>query len=105
MNLAFGLGSFMQKDTKGGLTLAGGYAAFAGLLAWELSLSYDDGLAGVPGAFGLTALAATVAYSFIRPNIYNKKRVSAGFMDGVDIALVPGYRGGDAVRVSYTVHF
>jgi TolB-like protein len=105
MNLALGLGSFIQKDRTGGLTLAGGYALSLGLIIWEVSLSYDDGAAGVPGGLGLGIMGITAVYGFVRPYLFNKSRRFAGITDGVNIAVVPGERNGSAVRLSYTVRF
>jgi hypothetical protein len=50
--LALGAGSFVQKDWGEGFAMLAGYAAAGGLIAWELTLIYEDSLAGIPGAVG-----------------------------------------------------
>jgi hypothetical protein len=105
MNLALGLGSFIQGDWAGGITLLAGYGAATGLIAWELSLDYEDKLAGIPGAVGLGVGGVTALYGFIRPALYQKNRRLAGITDRVDIAIVPGNSGRKAVQLSYTLEF
>jgi hypothetical protein len=105
LNLALGLGSFIQGDAGGGITTLLSYGAAAGLIVWELTLSYDDNLAGIPGAVGLGVAGFAVLYGFIRPAVYNKSHSLAEFMDGMRLAVVPAERGGAAVRLSYTLKF
>jgi hypothetical protein len=105
LNLALGLGSFIQGDVAGGVTTLLSYGAAAGLVAWEMSLSYNDDLAGVPGAVGLGVAGFAVLYGFIRPVVYNKSRSLAEFMDGLRLAVAPDERGGAAVRLSWTWKF
>jgi hypothetical protein len=103
LNLALGLGSFIQGDWGGGLTLVGAYAAAAGLIVWELSLGYEDPLAGIPGGIGLGVAGVTALYGFIRPVVYARNRALAEIVDGISVSAVPGNRGG--VRLSYTIRF
>jgi TolB-like protein len=105
LNLALGLGSFLQKDWAGGGVILAGYGAAAGLIAWELSLSYEDPLAGVPGTAGLAVAGAAVVYGFVRPFVYRRSPALAGIVDGIHLAVVPENRGGAAVRLSYTLRF
>jgi TolB-like protein len=105
LNLAVGLGSFIQKDVGGGVTLLLCYGAAAGLVGYEMTLSYSDAMAGIPGTVGIGVAAAAVVYGFIRPFVYNKKHSLAGIIDGVNIAVVPEDQGGRAVRLSYTLKF
>jgi TolB-like protein len=105
LNLALGLGSFIQKDAAGGVTALLFYGAAAGLIGWELSLSYDDDLAGVPGAIGLGVAGFAVLYGFIRPAVYARNRALAEFMDGIRMAVAPVERGGAAIQLSYTWKF
>jgi TolB-like protein len=105
LNLALGLGSFIQGDVGGGVMTLLSYGAAAGLIAWELSLAYEDALAGVPGAVGLGVAGFAVLYGFIRPVVYNKNRSLAEFMDGMSVAVAPMKRGGAAVRLSWTLKF
>jgi hypothetical protein len=105
LNLAAGLGSFVQRDWAGGVTLLAGYGAAAGLLGWEMSLKYEDTLAGVPGMIGIGVAGLTAVYGFIRPVLYERNRRLTGITDRVDLAPVPGDRGVEALRLSYTLRF
>jgi hypothetical protein len=105
LNLAAGLGSFVQRDWIGGVTLLAGYGAAAGLLGWEMSLKYEDTLAGVPGMIGIGVAGLTAVYGFIRPVLYERNRRLTGIADRVDLAPAPGDRGGEALRLSYTLRF
>jgi TolB-like protein len=105
LNLGLGLGSFIQGDWGAGLTILGGYGAAAGLIAWELSLDYEDSMAGIPGVIGLGVAGLTALYGFIRPALYNRNSALAFIADGISITAVPGNRGREAVRLSYTVKF
>jgi hypothetical protein len=104
LNLALGLGSFVQGDPWGGVTVLGSYGAAAGLILWEMSMSYDDALSGIPGLVGIGAFSFAVVYGFIRPAIYARSRAAAGIIDGINIGPAPGQRPG-AVQLSYTVKF
>jgi TolB-like protein len=105
LNLALGLGSFVQKDLGGGFTLLGAYAAAGGLIAWELVLPYHDKLAGIPGAVGLGVGGAAVLYGFIRPIVYHRNHRLAEAVGRIKLTALPGERGGTALRLSYTVEF
>jgi TolB-like protein len=105
LNLALGLGSFIQKDWPHGLLFLGGYAAAGGLIAWELTLEYDDAIAGIPGAIGLGVAGATALYGFIRPFIYEKHRALINQTDRIRVSVVPGNRGATALNLTYTLQF
>jgi TolB-like protein len=106
LNLALGLGSFVQGDWGGGFTCLIGYGAAAGLILWDvLALSYEDDLAGVPGTVGLGVAGVTALYGFIRPAVYKKSHTLAGIMDRINIAAAPGGGGGKTVRLSYSLRF
>jgi hypothetical protein len=104
MNLALGLGSFIQEDWSGGITIVAGYGAAAGLIAWELSMKYEDKLAGIPGTAGLGVAGVTAVYGFIRPMVYQKNRRLAGIADRINIAVVSENRG-EGIQLSYTLKF
>ncbi|MDR1025665.1 MAG: penicillin-binding protein activator LpoB [Treponema sp.] len=106
LNLAAGLGSFIQGDWGGGgLVILAGYGAAAGLIFWELSLEYEDDLAGIPGTVGIGVAGVTVLYGFIRPWVFQKNHQLAGIADRIHLAVVPGNRGEEAVQLSYTLRF
>jgi hypothetical protein len=105
LNLALGLGSFVQGDPGGGVFTLLSYGAAAGLVAWELTLAYEDDLAGIPGTVGLGVAGFAVLYGFIRPAVYNSSRPLAEIADGIGLSIVPGSRGGKAALLSYTIKF
>jgi TolB-like protein len=106
LNLAAGLGSFSHGDWGGGLTLLGGYGVAVGLIAWDMSLVYEDEHAGIPGGIGIGIAGVAAIYGFIRPVVFNKNRALAELIDRIDVAVVPDDWGrGSAVRLSYTVTF
>jgi TolB-like protein len=105
LNLGLGLGSFIQGDWAGGVTLLAGYGAAAGLIVWELSLNYEDKLAGIPGAVGIGVAGVTAIYGFIRPILYQRNQRLAGIADRANIAFVPGNRDREAVQFSYILTF
>jgi uncharacterized repeat protein (TIGR02543 family) len=104
LNLALGAGSFVQKDWGGGLTVLAAYAAAGGLIAWELTLKYEDNIAGVPGTVGLGVAAAAALFGFVRPFFFNRSRPEAIPPKRVNFSVVPGERGA-AVHLSYTLQF
>jgi uncharacterized repeat protein (TIGR02543 family) len=106
LNLAAGLGSFVQGDWGGGLICVLGYGAAAGLILWEVSaFSYEDELAGIPGTAGLGVAGVTALFGFIRPVLYKKNLTLAGIMDRIHLTVVPGNEGGETVRLSYSLNF
>jgi hypothetical protein len=82
-----------------------GYALAGGLIAWELTLIYEDPLAGIPGTVGLGVAASAAIFGFIRPFFFNRNRPEAIQAKRVNFSVVPGDRGAAAVRMSYTLHY
>jgi hypothetical protein len=105
LNLALGAGSFVQKDWGGGLAVLAGYALAGGLIAWELTLIYEDPLAGIPGAVGLGVAASAAIFGFIRPFFFNRSRPEAIQTKRVNLSFVSGDRGAAGVRVSYILQY
>jgi hypothetical protein len=103
LNLALGAGSFSMGDWGGGLTLAGGYAAAAGLIIWELSLNPHDPKANIPGTVGLGIAGVTAIYGFIRPFIY--RRATPEWLGGVRITVLPDTKGVPVMWLSYRMSF
>jgi TolB-like protein len=101
LNLALGLGSFVQGDPGGGILTLLSYGAAAGLIFWDLTMAYEDGLAGIPGTVGLGVGGFAVIYGFIRPAVFNRSRALAEIVDGINVAPAPGGR----VLLSYTLKF
>jgi hypothetical protein len=80
-------------------------AAAWGLVAWDLTLKYEDKLAGVPGTVGLGVAAAAALFGFVRPFFFNRSRPEAVPPKRINFSVVPGERGSAAVRLSYTLQF
>ena len=82
LNIVFGLGSYLEGDVGGGITVTLGYAAAAGLFVAEaLALDWDSPAAGVPATVGVGIAGLSLAYGFIRPFIYNRSSRLAAVMD------------------------
>ncbi|WP_461255227.1 CsgG/HfaB family protein [Treponema sp. R80B11-R83G3] len=110
LNLLLGLGSYIEGDISGGLTLTGGYAVTAGLFTVEaLVLNWDSPAVGIPGSVGFGVAGLTLVYGFARPFIYNHAPRIATVMDNAQIKIVQtseGYAGNRAsYRFSYTIKF
>jgi TolB-like protein len=105
LNMALGLGSFIQRDWGGALALLGGYGVAAGLIVWEFSLDYYDPMVGIPGGIGLGVAGVAAIYGFIRPALYARSRALTGIMDNINVSATAGSRGGQRIGLSYTVKF
>jgi hypothetical protein len=105
LNLAFGFGSLIQGDGGGWFMTLLSYGAAIGLMAWDVSLDHDDGLAGVPGTLGIGVAGFAVIYGFVRPAMVNRNRPLAELIDHIDMAVVPRQDGRELVRLAWTVTF
>ncbi|MDR2020974.1 MAG: CsgG/HfaB family protein [Treponema sp.] len=112
LNIVFGLGSYLEGDLAGGLTITGAYTLAAGLFIIEAAaLDRDSPGAGVPATIGVTAAGLTVVYGFARPFIYNRNPQAVAFLDRMRIDAVPasdkGYGGRNrpGIRLAYTMKF
>jgi hypothetical protein len=110
LNILFGLGSYLESDTAGGLTLSAGYALATGLFIIEAAaLDWDSPMVGIPGTIGFSVAGLTLAYGFARPFIYNHSPKLAAATDSIRPRIVPAAdicgNGGYAVQVSYTIKF
>jgi hypothetical protein len=113
LNIIFGLGSYLEGDIAGGLTITAGYAAAAGLFAIEaLALDRENPAAGVPATIGVITAGLTLVYGFGRPFIYNPNSSRAlAFLDSMRIDVVPAsgneyeIQNISGIRLSYTVKF
>jgi hypothetical protein len=109
-NLALGLGSFTTGDWAGGAIIAGGYAAAAGLILWDiLGLEYEDKLAGIPGGIGLGVAGAAAVFGFVRPFFFHPSNQNPSPAlsrpSGFDFELIPSAAKIPAPRLSYTWRF
>ena len=106
MNIAFGLGSYLQGDTSGGIMITSIYAVSIGLIIWEVAgLKYEDTLAGVPGTIGLGLAGANMVFGFIKPLLYAKNPKVALIIDGIHFTLVSDERRGNVFQLTYSHKF
>jgi hypothetical protein len=110
LNILFGLGSYLEGDIAGGITLTAGYAVSAGLFIMEAAvLDWDSPAAGVPATIGVTVAGLTFVYGFARPFIYNRSPKIASVMDNTQSKIVltsDSYsRNRVGFQISYTVKF
>jgi hypothetical protein len=90
LNIFLGLGSYLDGDWSGGLTLTGGYAVAVGLFVIEATaLDWDNPVVGVPATIGVTVAGLTFVYGFARPFIYNRNPQVAAVLDNFNMAVVP----------------
>jgi hypothetical protein len=90
LNMVFGLGSYIEGDTMGGITLTAGYALAAGLFIIEATaLDWDSPAVGVPATLGLTSAILTTVYGFARPFIYHYSPRTVAVMDNIRTGIVP----------------
>jgi TolB-like protein len=89
LNIIFGLGSYLEGDIAGGITITAGYALAAGLIIVEVTaLDWDSPAVNIPGTIGLSVAGLSLAYGFARPFIYNRSPQLAGIMDNSQIKIV-----------------
>jgi TolB-like protein len=128
LNLAFGTGSFVQKDTTGGVITAiaegfgvvcmivGGITSSYEHNSWEGRTEYErwdqeptlmnTTLLGIPMfPIGLAIYGGGAIYGAVRAFTYHKPGSIAAADIPWNIAFVPDRQGNTAVRLSYTVKF
>jgi TolB-like protein len=111
LNILFGLGSYLEGDIVGGLTITGGYALAAGLIIVEVTaLDWDSPAVNIPGTIGLGVAGLSLVYGFARPFIYNRSPQLAAIMDNTQVKIVqiPGNHDGlnpMAFQISYSIKF
>jgi hypothetical protein len=112
LNIFFGLGSYLESDISGGLTLTTGYVVAAGFFVLEaVALDWDSPAVGVPATVGVTVAGLTFAYGFVRPFIYSRPPPLAAVLDNFQLGVVPTADNRNSehlnfnVRLVYTVQF
>jgi TolB-like protein len=110
LNLAAGIGSYTMGDWKGGLVVTTAMGAAAGLLAWELSLSWDDPYIGIPGTVALGVAGAGAAFGIVRPLVYHRstsKRLAFNTPLWPSVVVVPAADSSEigSVQFLYTWKF
>ena len=104
MNLALGLGSYLQGDIAGGAITTVGFAAALGLVAWEFNgRGSDDGAIALISGIGVGA--ATVIFGFVKPILYSRNHQLASVMDKVNISLVSSEYSMKALVIGYSHSF
>ena len=62
-NILFGLGSYLDRDIVGGLTITAGYVLAIGLFAVEaLAMDRENPAVGVPATIGFSVVCLTIVY-------------------------------------------
>jgi len=109
LNILFGLGSYLERDIAGGITITAGYAAAAGLFVIEAAaLDWDSPAVGIPATAGVVVAGLTLAYGFARPFIYHRAPRITAVMDNTQLKIVqtPGSGNGAlAFQLSYSIKF
>jgi TolB-like protein len=111
LNIILGLGSYLNGDIAGGLTLTAGYVVAAGLFVIEATaLDWDSPAVGVPATIGVTVAGITLVYGFVRPFIYNRSPQTVAMLDNTRLNIVPvadEFTGQNniGVQLSYTFKF
>ncbi|WP_010252973.1 CsgG/HfaB family protein [Treponema primitia] len=112
VNIILGLGSYLEGDITGGLTLTAGYAVAAGLFVIEATaLDWDNPAVGVPATIGITVAGATIVYGIVRPFIYNRNPKIATLLDNMHFDIAPvsvsahDIFHGAGFRLGYTLRF
>ena len=106
MNIAFGLGSYLQGDITGGIIITSGYAIAAGLTIYELTaLDWDHNLAAIPGTIGLGIAGTTLVFGFVRPLLYNMAPRVAAVMDKVQVVPAANSQNSGGLNIRYTHRF
>jgi len=109
LNILLGLGSYLERDIAGGITITAGYAIAAGLFVVEATvLDWDNPLVGVPATVGVAVAGLTLVYGFARPFIYHRAPRVADFLDNANIKIVQMPISGNGVlayQLSYSIKF
>jgi hypothetical protein len=112
LNIVFGLGSYLEGDITGGVTITAGYVVAIGLFVVEAAvMDWDNPAVGAPATIGIAAAGLSIAYGFVRPFIYTRNSQAVAFLDNMRVDVVPvsgsGYdvQNGHGIRLSYTIKF
>ena len=111
MNILLGLGSYLERDFSGGITLTAGYVVAAGLVVIEAAaLDWDSPAVGVPVTIGVGIAGVTLVYGFARPFIFNYSPQLAAVMDNTRPGIVLTSDNGATDRdygfqIAYTFRF
>ena len=105
MNIAFGLGSYIERDWLGGAVVTCGHIASISLILWELNLDYEDNLAGYLAPAGIGVGSLSLLFGFVRPYVYKRNPQLAGITDNFTISIVPTKNNNIAASVLFSMEF
>jgi TolB-like protein len=111
LNIVFGLGSYLDGDMSGGITLSAGYAAAITLFLIESALDWDSPAVGAPATLGVITASLTFAYGFARPFIHNRSPQLVTMLDRFHVDVVPAasdinsFYNRLGVRLAYSFKF
>jgi hypothetical protein len=111
LNVILGLGSYIEGDIGGGITITSGYAVAAGLFIIEATaLDWDNPAVGIPATIGFGVAGVTLVYGFVRPFIYNRSPGLVSVLDNVrpGIVMTSGnYTGNNNLgfQLAYSIKF
>jgi len=111
LNIVFGLGSYLEGDIAGGLTITAGYALAAGLFVIEATaLDWDSPAVGIPATVGVGVAGITLVYGFARPFIYNRSPQLALILDNTRAGIVltsdkTGMNKNTGFQLTHTIQF
>jgi len=111
LNIILGLGSYLEGDIAGGLTITAGYAIAAGLIVVEATmLDWDNPAVGLPATAGVCIAGVTLVYGFARPFIYNRSPKLASPLDKAktDIVFTSDNTGRNyniGIQLTHTIKF
>ena len=89
LNIVLGLGSYIEGDIAGGITVTAGYAITAGLLYVEATMfDWDNPAVGIPATVGVGVAGLTLVYGFVRPFIYNRSPKTTAIIDNTQLRIV-----------------
>jgi len=109
LNILLGLGSYIDRDVAGGITITAGYAIAAGLFVVEATmLDWSSPIVGTPATVGVTVAGLTLVYGFARPFIYHRAPRVADILDSTKFKIVQmpvSDNGALAYQLSYSIKF
>jgi hypothetical protein len=109
LNTLLGLGSYLDGDIAGGLTLTAGYATATGLFVIEATmLDWDSPAVGVPATIGAAIAGVTLVYGFVRPFIFSRSPQMIAVLDNMRLKIVPTMgeytgRNNIGIQLSYSL--
>jgi hypothetical protein len=110
LNIALGLGSYLEGDIIGGGTITAGWALGIGLIVIDaVALDWDSPAVGVPATIGVAVAGLSIAYGFARPFIYNRAPSVAAVLDNAKAGFVmlsdKTGNCGAGFQATYTIKF